>query len=431
MKKSTICVTCQTGAFLVLSLVGLIACNDQIKNTVTSTVNDPVYLSYIEFRATKALQPAQAMVHPGKICLFGNYLYVNEISKGIHIIDNTYPATPTAVAFIDLLGNIDVTISNNILYADSFVDLVMFDVSNPLKPVEVGRAPDVFPNVLPATGNNFPIREIDWSKGVVVDWEVKSITEKEEFYPYHPCRGCYFLESAYLSSWSSSGRLTSSGSTFTSVTGSMSRFAVSNNHLYVVNNNLLKTFSLYGNAVHKEHEQYLSWNVETVFPYNEKLFLGTTSGMLIYDIENPKTPRQLSSITHILGCDPVVVQDDYAYVTIRGGNVCGQNQSFLNVYNISNPAAPIFTASYDLNNPYGLGIDGNTLFVCDGGLAIYDASNPLTIGSRVIKRFSSIQGFDVIPYHGVLILIGNDGLYQYDYTDIQNIKELGSIKISK
>ncbi|MDR2584719.1 MAG: hypothetical protein LBC84_00625 [Prevotellaceae bacterium] len=403
---------------------------DQIKSTVTYTANDPVYMPFSEFRATKAAKAAAKMVNPGKICLYGDYLFISEVSKGIHIIDNSQPANPKSVAFVELPGNIDITINNNILYADSFIDLVLFDVSNPDQPKECGRALDVFPNVLPSTGNDYPIREIDWSKGVVVGWEVKTITEKEEFYPNYPCFGCYYLDYG-AQSWNSAGKRTSSSPGVTSFTGSMSRFAVFGEYLYVVNSSMLKVFLLHENAVIKVNEQYLSWNVETIFPYDGKLFLGTTNGLMIFGLTDPSKPNWLSSVAHIVGCDPVVVQDDYAYVTIRGGNLCGQNLSLLDVIDISNPLAPQLKASYNMKEPFGLGIDDNLLFVCDQGLTVFDASDPIKVGAKLIKQFGSIHGFDVIPYNQNLILIGNDGLYQYDYSDMNNIKQVSVIKVDK
>jgi len=430
MKKSTF-----VRAVAVLFLFLYTGC-DRIKNTFTYTVNEPVYMSYPEFRQKKAVQPAQKMVNPGKICLYGDYLFINEIAKGIHIVDNSNTANPKLVAFVELLGNIDITVSNNILYADSYIDLVCFDVTDPAQPAEIGRAESVFPNVLPATGNEYPVKELDWTKGVIIGWEVKTITENEEF--FYPCRypywGCYYYGNYTLAaseSWSNSGRQSNAGSGLTSVTGSMSRFAVYGDYLYVVNNSMLKVFSIHENGVFKRYEQYLSWNVETIFPYDQKLFLGTTNGMMIYGLTDPEKPNHLSSIAHIVGCDPVVVQGDYAYVTIRGGNACGQNVSLLEVIDISNPSAPIRKASFSMKEPYGLGIDGNTLFVCDQGLTVFDAANPLVVGTKMIKQFTSIHGFDVIPYNGTLILIGNDGLYQYDYSDVTNIKELSALKIDK
>ena len=406
-------------------------CNDQVRSRVTYTVNEPVYVTYAEFRTAKPAQSAREMVNPGKICLYGDYIFINEITEGIHVVDNSNPVNPRIVAFIELIGNIDITVNDNLLYADSYIDLVCFDISQPANPALVGRVENVFPYALPPVDNDFPVT-YDLEKGVVVDWEVKTVTEKEEFRYYYPCRDCIYFTSE--SSWASADKANSAGSSagsiFKSVTGSMSRFAVKGDYLHVVNSNMLKTFYLSGTTITKVKEQYLSWNVETIFPYNEMLFLGTTNGLMIYNLTDPSDPFYISSLAHVVGCDPVVVQDDYAYVTIRGGNICGQNMSLLEVVDISNPSTPVIKASFNMKEPYGLGIDGNTLFVCDQGLSIFDASNPLIVGTMPIAQITFIKGYDVIPYNNILILIGGDGLYQYDYSDIQNIKLLSTLKVA-
>jgi hypothetical protein len=89
--------------------------------------------------------------------------------------------------------------------------------------------------------------------------------------------------------------------------------------------------------------------------------------------------------------------------------------------------------TYPLTNPHGLGKDGDLLFICDGsaGLKIFDAADPRTITGHLIKAYPGIHAYDVIPLNGILILIGADGLYQYDYTDLQNISHLSSILVSK
>ena len=419
------------------SMLLISGCNDQVRSTVTYIVNEPVYMPFTEFRAAKAVLPARKMVNPGKICLYGDYLFINEITEGIHVVDNSNPANPTIVAFIDLIGNMDITVRDNLLYADSYIDLVSYDISQPTQSKVVSRVQNVFPYVLPPVENDYPVT-YDLEKGVVVKWELKTVTEKEEFrryYPPYPCPGCVFALDSYNYSWAGLGKQSSvsssAGSNFKSVTGSMSRFAIYNDYLYVVNNNTLKTFNLSENTVSLKNEQYLGWNVETVFPYEQKLFLGTSNGLLIYQLEDPACPGYLSALSHVVGCDPVVVQGNYAYVTIRGGNVCGQSLSLLDVIDISDPSTPVQKASFNMIEPYGLGIDGNLLFVCDLGLSVYDASNPLVVGSKPITKFTSINGYDVIPYDDILILIGNDGLYQYDYSDIRNIKLLSALKVDK
>lgn len=90
--------------------------------------------------------PPQALVNPGKIYTKDQYLFINELKEGIHIIDNRNPSAPTPVAFVRIPGNGDMAIRNNILYADSYMDLVTFDISNPSSIQAINRVQNVFPN---------------------------------------------------------------------------------------------------------------------------------------------------------------------------------------------------------------------------------------------------------------------------------------------
>ena len=152
--------------------------------------------------------------------------------------------------------------------------------------------------------------------------------------------------------------------------------------------------------------------------------------MLIYGTTNPNAPEYISSVNHLTACDPVVVQDNYCYVTIRSGTTCMGELNQLDVIDISDLYNPVLKQSFQLTNPHGLGIDGNNLFICDGsaGLKIFNATDPLTCGNNLIKKFGDIQATDVIPFDNTAIVIGDDGIYQYDYSDINNLTLLSSIK---
>jgi hypothetical protein len=82
-------------------------------------------------------------------------------------------------------------------------------------------------------------------------------------------------------------------------------------------------------------------------------------------------------------------------------------------------------------NPHELGIDSNVLFICDGdaGLKIYDAADPMEIHLNQLAHFPEIKAYDAIPLNGVLMMIGADGLYQYDYSNISEIVLLSSIPV--
>ena len=136
-----------------LSLICLFCgCNDDMKvrETVTYTVNKPVYMSANVFRSSvKVNTLPEEITQQGKICFYEGYLYMSEPGKGIHIIDNRNPSSPALVGFIELMGNADLAIRNNLLYADSYVDLVWFDITNPALPVLKSRLENVFPQSFP------------------------------------------------------------------------------------------------------------------------------------------------------------------------------------------------------------------------------------------------------------------------------------------
>ena len=66
-----------------------------------------------------------------------------------------------------------------------------------------------------------------------------------------------------------------------------------------------------------------------------------------------------------------------------------------------------------MDGPKGLGIDEDLLFICDQGLKVFDKSDIRNL--RELQYFD-IPANDVIPLNGVLMVVADDGLYQYDYS---------------
>jgi hypothetical protein len=198
------------------------------------------------------------------------------------------------------------------------------------------------------------------------------------------------------------------------VGGSLARFAVASNHLYTVNPTHLNAYdvSTAENPVHQK-AMNLGFGIETVFPYKDNLFIGTQDGMKIMDISLPDNPVLISDYSHIRSCDPVVANDQYAFVTLRTDVACTRGVNELQVIDISDLKKPKRLKSYPMSQPRGLALDGDQLFVCDGGIKHYDASDPLNL---VLKEKVIIEATDVIAYNGILMVVGRDGIYQYDYT---------------
>lgn len=226
-----------------------------------------------------------------------------------------------------------------------------------------------------------------------------------------------FILSALISCTKESASV--NGAASTGAGGSTARFTIAGNYLYVVDNLSLKAFDISTNnsPVYKSKTD-IGINIETIFPYEDKLFIGSSSTMYIFSITDPSRPQQIgrAEYTIRMACDPVVAKDSVAYATLRANTSCGSGQSALVVYNIKNLSSPKLMRTVSLFGPYGLGIKSNALYVCEGysGLQIYNttnAYNPIFVSAINI---ASTAFYDVIPYGNILIAQVNDGFILYD-----------------
>jgi len=178
-------------------------------------------------------------------------------------------------------------------------------------------------------------------------------------------------------------------------------------------------------------EVEINWDVETLFPSGNNLFAGSRTGMYIYDLTVPDDPKLVTKYLHTVSCDPVVVSGSIAYLTTRTGNSCQRGVNQLEVIDIANITSPQSLKTYPMVNPYGLGIDNNVLFICDGkdGLKVYDATHLQSIGDNQIAHYPGIQAIDIIPLNGIAMMISTDGLYQYDYSDPTHIFQISKLPI--
>ncbi len=416
---------------ILLVALGLIITSCQDKTMQTFMANVPVYMSYENLRTPLTVSGGKELNKPGKIYFKDQFIYINEYQQGIHVVDLSDPKNPTPIAFIEIPGNVDMAIRNNVLYADSYVDLLLIDISNPLKPQEIKRIEKLFEYVIPPYDEQYPLDEIDQEKGVIITYEVEEITREIHHNPYP---WPMFYEYDMLSSDSRAMNTPGSGGGDSyGVGGSMARFLTYDNYLYA----LESTFKLKSIDISDidnpfvSYEQYLWGNVETLFIVDDHMYVGTSNGMHILGLQQPAIPTLISTYQHITACDPVVVEGDKAYVTLKSGNRCGGNQNLLEVIDISDKYEPKRMASFTMTEPYGLGIDNNTLFVCEGsnGLKVYDATDPLSITSHKLAEFSDIHAYDVIPLGSILFLIGDKGFYIYDYSDIEQISLLGTLPV--
>jgi len=239
------------------------------------------------------------------------------------------------------------------------------------------------------------------------------------------------------------------GSGATGKGGSMARFTISGDYLYTLNKSEITAFDVSESDRPLPYtKDNVPWDVETLFSYGDYLFIGAEGGVYIYSKPTPSRGMELkASYTHVKSCDPVVVEDGFAYVTLNKGSTCrlqsGENS--LQVLDVQDPLNPKLSQDSDGNDnvkqmidPKGLGVDGNSLFLCYGvgGLKVFDINKKKnsetnqTIVNLSFDRTSTIDEvdcYDVIPNNKNLIVSNGDDVRQFDYSRFPMI-ELGRIK---
>ncbi|TDQ16622.1 LVIVD repeat-containing protein [Algoriphagus boseongensis] len=399
---------------LVLFFLGLFSsCQDEITTTYTYRTMMPVYLEMSDVRARLiTTEPAQPLDNPGKIYIYGDYLFVNEPTKGIHILDNTKPSNPINLRFIPIEGNVDLAVNNNILYADNYVDLLAFDLSNMGDIRLIKRVENVFTHLYRHdTGQIITFKD----SVVVTDgngWRGEGWLMRSDM--------------SFAANFSAAAKSYGTG-------GSMARFTLMNDHLYAVDESTMRVFDV----TKAEDPKFvkpvdLGWGIETIFPFQNKLFIGSNRGMHIYDASTPSSPTRMSVFEHVMACDPVVVNEDHAFVTLRTGNTCWNGINELQVVDIKNPYQPKLKKAYPMLNPHGLGLAGDFLYVAEGqhGLKSFNVSDVMAIDKNQLEFLTSMKSVDLIPGPKSLIVIGPDGVCQYDYSKPNQLKKLSCIQVT-
>jgi hypothetical protein len=202
--------------------------------------------------------------------------------------------------------------------------------------------------------------------------------------------------------------------------GSLARFTIVGNYLYIVDKTHLKVFNVSEvTSPQLTSDIEVGFEIETIYPFKDKLFIGSTSVVHIFSIQDPEQPEKLSTAISpdvFRRCDPVVAKDSVAYATLRMNGTCGGIQSILAVYDIRDVLAPVQVYQVPVSEPYGLGYADNALYVCDrASLIVFDITDPYTPVWKT--QVTGDMYFDVIPYGNTLVCWIKNGVALYDISN--------------
>ncbi|MEL6926488.1 MAG: hypothetical protein AAFO94_20770 [Bacteroidota bacterium] len=274
--------------FLMLGLlaIGFQGClKDTCKTTRRYIQFTPIYKTLDEIRKEIKIEGPRTLENPGKLYFYGDYILINEIKEGIHIIDNSDPKQPKNLSFIGIPGNVDLAAKNGRLYVDNYIDLLTLDISNPTAPKLVTRTEEVFEGI-----------DLHQDLGYLVEWQQEE--KSMEIDCNHPNwnRGFFFddgllwaeadlaVSGVRFASTSNGGSVDFNTPVGAGTGGSLARFTIVDQLLYTVDQFNLRIFDI-ADCDNPSFENLVNigWGVETIFPYEESLFIGAEHGMYIFD----------------------------------------------------------------------------------------------------------------------------------------------------
>ncbi len=129
---------------------------------------DPIIMYRTDFEKSIEYQEPHSLQNIAKMYISGDYIYISEKYKGVHIINNSDISKPVNEGFIRIPGCIDVAFKDSILYVSSAGDLVALDITDYKNPVELYRNEDTFV-ALPAPDGNYYQGEMP-ENSVVIEW---------------------------------------------------------------------------------------------------------------------------------------------------------------------------------------------------------------------------------------------------------------------
>lgn len=210
--------------------------NDDQSETALFTIAVPETMSKTEWRSAINVQAAKPIIEAGKIYAYQDYIFIIEKLKGVHVIDNREPTNPQVISFINIPGTEDISVKNDFLYADSAIDLVIFDISNINAIQSVDRLEDVFTHYkdlqIPAEAKWGDYSNYDWQTQVIIGWKLVRRLET--------------INSEAVFVFNESFGITNNAVANNNIgtAGSLARFQIVDDYLYTVGTFKLNTFEI-------------------------------------------------------------------------------------------------------------------------------------------------------------------------------------------
>ena len=285
--------------------------------------------------------PPRGLVSPVNMTVDNNRLFVSDRVTGLHVFNIADPVEPVFQMRIPLRSNHGTAVRGDIVYTNDGGSLLAIRVTGDSYEVvkEIKREPLFFEGSAP------PI---------------------DDGGSYFAC-ACVTHQASVTAPSAPAG----GGSSFDT-------FAAIDDYLYYIDGGGLVTADISIPEDPQKLSRVYVGDIETLYPTDQYLFIGGMRGMKILDRSDPAMPSVVGGVAHFRACDPVVVKDQIAFVTLRGGNQCGAAPDVLLCVDVADPYNPTVVGEKPMETPYGLAIDRTLLYVSSGkkGFELLDVGDP-------------------------------------------------------
>lgn len=191
--------------------------------------------------------------------------------------------------------------------------------------------------------------------------------------------------------------------------------AVSSNHVYLANQS--DGFRIYdvsdpANPVNIAHTNNPGPAEDVVVSGNYAYLANAGDGLRIYDISNPTNPFSVGQVYHSAPALALVLTSNYVYVAAANA---------VQVFEVSNPAAPYFSAATfaSFSSVYGVDVSGGYVYFVDGvnGLYIYAVGDLVRPLSHIVNGSLPYSTWVTVSGKFAYVANGNDGLRVYNVTN--------------
>ena len=225
--------------------------------------------------------------------------------------------------------------------------------------------------------------------------------------------------------------------------GSYSRMISVGDFLYAASGEELVTFNISNDRAVELSRDALSVEIENLFHDAGRLFVGSSTHMAIYSLEDGLPfLRDRFDYSNLPGiglqtCDPVIARDDVAYATLyidtRVFDPCGRADQveLLAAFDISDISNIQPIRTYEVPSPRGLSLDGDLLILGnhEGGFTVFDATDPANL--QQLFRNTQDAAYDVIAGDNLLTVVNATEVIQFDYSNPRDVVELSRFPLPR